>query len=676
MKKKLIFALALVAIFAFIFAICAFANERTSISYTDAEGNVHEVPIVKDESATAEGVASVLGNKASQQALFMDNGAYAVLKAKDGTLTAFPTWYIIEPSGNSSSYVAISELEYTYVNKLTDHTFERGAVLYVEFPYGMTHMRNNGVFGRGSHYEKNVTEIVIPNTVYAIEGSAFEKNTSLIKVYIEDGSLINAIGDESFTECSSLEYFEFDKLTCLTKIDGFRGTKISGEVLDLTKNVNLVELGDNCFNGCKFDKILLPDSVKYLRNGCVSNCGLLEFTFPSDLEYIGNDTFNGNPDVVFSSGILPKNLSYVGVNFLYGCKNIPSLIVFPEGITTIPDEGFPEVTTPNAQGNLTIVFLGKVTKLIIDGSPYQNWAEHVTVYFAQNTISDFSGKVYSYTDKETGALGSYVSQSGTLTLDVSDRSVNSTSKVGDNFLELVFCGNNGKVEQSFVLTTNGDSITENRGNYDFDGHSHLAFSWEDDCTAVKKCIVCDVNIASAAHSFQTEISYPNGFSASGTISNACKNDGCLVGDYEEAPALIICLGYSSAEYDGSAISVNYKINNEAIAEYERITGEVVTYGVFAVLKKNIGENDIINEDGSKANGVIAAELNDRQFTLVSLKMVGFTTSEHKAADIVMGAYIVNKSQSAKSISYVQAGTPNAGEKYYYVSYNEFFGKED
>ena len=95
-----------------------------------------------------------------------------------------------------------------------------------------------------------------------------------------------------------------------------------------------------------------------------------------------------------------------------------------------------------------------------------------------------------------------------------------------------------------------------------------------------------------------------------------------------------------------------------------------------MLKKNIGENDIINEDGTKADGVIAAELNERQFSLISLKMVGFTTSEHKAADIVMGAYVINAKQDTRNISYVQAGTPNAGEKYYSVSYNEFFGKED
>ena len=126
MKKKLIFALALVAIFAFTFAICAFANERTSISYTDADGNVHNVPIIKNEEATPEAVAAVLGNNASMQACFMDNDAYVVLKAKDGTLEAFPTWYIIEPKDNNPSYVAVSEVEYAYVNTLSKKTYELG----------------------------------------------------------------------------------------------------------------------------------------------------------------------------------------------------------------------------------------------------------------------------------------------------------------------------------------------------------------------------------------------------------------------------------------------------------------------------------------------------------------------------------------------------------------------
>ena len=658
MKKKILLISLLAAIFCLVLSVSIFAENRTSIEYTDASGQSHQVKIVRFENDTPENVASTLGNNATMQAKFKDDGAYVILKATDGSLCAYPTWYIIEPSGNSISYVAISETEYGYVNANNPDgkTYARGAILYIEYPYGMTHLRNNGVFGRGTHYECNVTEMVVPSTVVEIQSMAFSENKTLKKVHIGSDNIIATIGDDAFLNCVNLELFAFEKLTHLEYIDGFNNCALLTGTLDLSHSTKLTKIDNNCFNGCKFSLALLPDSLKHLGNGVFKNNGLTWFKFPASLEYIGDDSLSGNPNMVLESGILPKNLNYVGMNFLYGCKNLPETIVFPEGVTTIPDEGFPEVTRPNGQGKLNIVFLGKMTKVIIDGSPYNNWAEQVTVYFAQNTISDFSGKVYSYTDKGTGELGSCTSQSGTLVLDVSDRSVSSTKQVGANFLQLVFCGDAGKVQQSYVLTTNGDSITEDRGMFDFSGHTcQIYYINNEDCTASRTCFVCDVNFANTEHSYSMAILYTQGFMNAGIKAQACTNAGCLVADdgVDVAP-IFECLGLSMSEFADAngnySITQGFRINREAYNAYIE-AGYVLSFGIVVGVENVVGSEPLTVENGEAVavnkEKTIFAPQNLISHDYVDVKLAGIS-KDRNGIGVIMCMYACD----AQSVYYI------------------------
>lgn len=637
-----------IALISFIILLCCFfalsvsAEDRSSISYTDAEGVTHNVPMVRFDNDTPENVAAALGNNSAMQTLFKDDDAYVVLCATDGSLCAYPTWYIIEPSGSSSTYVAVSEVEYQYINNNNTEgkTYERGAVRYIEFPEGMTHLRNNGVFGRGNHYENNVTEIVVPTTVTEIQDMAFSTCRSLRAVHIPDNNSIKRIGDDAFIHCENLEVFDFSKLTLLEFIDGFNNCAKLPDVLDLSNSTSLTEIGNNCFNGCYFTNAYLPDSVKRIGNGVFNNNSLTHFNFPASLEHIGDDALSGNSEMVIESGILPKNLSYVGINFLSGCKKLPNTIVFPAGVTTIPDEGFPNVSTVDGKGTLNIVFLGKMTKVIIDGSPYQNWAEQVVVYFAQNTISDFNGKIYSYTDKESGTLGGNITQSGTLILDVSDRSVSSTSQVKENFIQLIFCGGN-TVTQSHVLTTNGDSITEDRGMFDVENHAHMAYSVAyGDCTSPTVCIVCDVDFAQSAHKYEQSIAYANGYLASGMKSQACKNPQCLVtSDNISVAPIFVSLGVSMSTFESKgtvSIVQGYAINRAEYLEYTE-NGNALDLGLIIASKKIAGAQPVVANGNDldvtteKAvlvcNGLLANDY-------LEIKVVGIS-SAYNGEDLIM-----------------------------------------
>ncbi|MBO4982754.1 MAG: hypothetical protein J6D23_01735, partial [Clostridia bacterium] len=106
----------------------------------------------------------------------------------------------------------------------------------------------------------------------------------------------------------------------------------------------------------------------------------------------------------------------------------------------------------------------------------------------------------------------------------------------------------------------------------------------------------------------------------------------------EVPALFICLGYSAPENGSGGIAIGFTVNNEAIKEYTEATGKILKYGVFAVLKDRLGDNDVFADDGTAAEGVINAEITSYEFVAFELKIAGFT-DEHKDTKFAMGAYV-------------------------------------
>ena len=151
----------------------------------------------------------------------------------------------------------------------------------------------------------------------------------------------------------------------------------------------------------------------------------------------------------------------------------------------------------------------------------------------------------------------------------------------------------------------------------------------------------------------------------------CKT--CNVNSSLTAPALFRCLGYSSAEYGVAGILIGYTLNAEAIDEYEKVTEKTLKYGVFAVIKGKLGDNDIFAKDGTVANGVISAEITNHEFSVFELKIKGLT-DDRKDIKIAMGAYVAVTDENGTEYSYLQDKTN--GElygNYYFASYNDING---
>lgn len=169
------------------------------------------------------------------------------------------------------------------------------------------------------------------------------------------------------------------------------------------------------------------------------------------------------------------------------------------------------------------------------------------------------------------------------------------------------------------------------------------------------------------HDNQSLAIYENGFSEKGY-----KRIGCTRCDNYEAgelAPLIVCYGYSKPEYDAGGISVRYSVSTSAVDEYEAITGNSLSYGLFAVTEKSLGDNEVISSDRTVVNGAAIVECSSCIYSIFELKIVGFN-EEQKDIRLALGAYIgVNDGESTE-YSYIQAGEREDGKKYSFVSYNE------
>ena len=161
------------------------------------------------------------------------------------------------------------------------------------------------------------------------------------------------------------------------------------------------------------------------------------------------------------------------------------------------------------------------------------------------------------------------------------------------------------------------------------------------------------------------------FNEEGTKTLICAS--CGAQSYEKTTPLFTCLGYSAPENGIGGIAIGYTVNNNAINEYEELTGKAIKYGVFAVSQDRLGVNDVFADDGTVAEGVINAEITNYEFAAFELKIVGFT-DEHKDTKFAMGAYVAVTEGKTTEYSYMQDDSLGENEKYSFVSYNDIAGK--
>ena len=671
MKKKIFLIAFMVIALACILAVSTFAaaydKNRTSIEYKG-----QSVPVVKFEvevSTVNDAIKTdtARGHECNLTSLtaMADNDAYVILKDTAGNLTAYPSWWIIDAANDKGQ---IYEICYAYLNSIsnkTGKTYNEGAIVYMEFPQGLTYVRNNGVFGvkQSAAYETNVTDFYIPKTATGIGSNAFNSMPKLENVFIEAGNTISQINSGTFSN-STVKYVQIENLTEITSIDGFTKCGITGD-LDFSHSTKLKTIGAGCF--------------QYSNN-------IGKITLPNSVETIGDSAFENIGAAYLASPYLPTSLKTVGKRFFAYCSGINDTFIFPEGVTSLGSEPFQDspVKGGPAGKELNLIFLGKVTGVIyLNGNGHQYHAEKVTVYFAQNSLSDYG--VGNFKIKPSGS---------------------STTSI-PGAIRAVFCagtgaGTNGNVtgiEYVYITDKEGVSISKNYVNdaddgFDFENHTHYgavnvtAATCGKDGFEGKNCIVCDTLIgtvlpatgnhttendhdcttaltctvcnkvmaeALAEHAYHYEIAYANGFLTVGSKIETCTNEDCAYNAQLVAKALFTYYGHSK-DKNSTRICIGYDIDYAAVNEYKAANSQIAfEYGLCVAVADYVPTGSPVEIVDGKVQAltlekgkVIVHDLTQYDtLSHVDFKLEG-DYSNYQTLGILMSAYIYD----GTSLSYL------------------------
>ena len=603
--KKKLLFLSIFAILAALFAIGASAS-----AYTYDFGETEKIDFFENDSAY---INTVMGYP---QAESKDARVVLSCTCEKGVHT-YPTYYIMQEKKSDWLDLFRRDFANLNANNPCGATYTKDSILAIEVPEGIADFWG----------QQNTSGV-------------FMNHTSL--VYVSLPSTMEDLHQNPFRGCTSLEWVDFSKTT------------------------KIKTLYNSSFNGCTSLKgVCLPDSITTMQNATFIGCvNLGPVYLPENLISFGTDTqwntfvsgANGegskftklfltnekfdNPDEVVKPEVyyMPSNFKKCGDQLFRGCSNINYVIVFPTTYTAVGDSRSFLDYGATAENPKTIVFLGDMTSF----SAYADSTSSYMNYVFANANDTADGFTYSFTSNGASNVTIYSCASQkvcTPTLDAW------TSQGFAHFA-------NPKTFELITQSTCTDNQTVSASCY---------------CGASMGAIEVENTALGHNHIIDAGIVYED-YTKAGYYALLCERcDDIKQGEATEA--LFTCLGFSAALYGEGEMSVNYKVNAQAISDYEEITGKKVNYGVFAVRADKIGTNDIFDAEGNSPAGVIAADITDSGFTFFSLKINGFTETQ-KGIDFAMGAFVGTTKDAKTEYAYLQIAAPENGEKYFFASYND------
>ena len=386
---------------------------------------------------------------------------------------------------------------------------------------------------------------------------------------------------------------------------------------------------------------------------------------PNTVTVIDDTAFKESPveQVIFEEG---SQLQSIGRSAFEKCANLTN-IAFPEGLQSL---GYNCFWDAGLSG--TIVIPNSVTYLA-PGSLLSTKIENL--YLGDGALEIGHNFLGTYQKTDNAYLRNvYIPATTVLTVDGGSKiffkcanPVNFYIVGSDDECAAMITTLKSHSTGSYMTFITEDEVTESTGaGYGIihTGYNRCAAFYNNEhsvsngaCTRCGMAVYCD----NPEHNLKVEISYTD-YMQEGTRSTICLdcNTSPLLSD---APALFKCVGYSAPEGEKLGIAIEYKVNKDAIKEYEEATGKTFSYGVFAVSKTKLGDNEIFT-DGVATSGVISTELSSFNFTTVVLKITGFK-DEHKTKEFALGVY----TSFDGAYGYIQENATVVNNAYVFTSYN-------
>ena len=179
---------------------------------------------------------------------------------------------------------------------------------------------------------KNITAVIIPDTVTVIEDNAFG-GSSIKRIFISDSVI--RIGSKAFNKCKQLT--EIILPNSLTYLGGYVFSD-TPSLKEIIIPQSLTSLSDYAFANSSITTLALPAGITKIGTGTFKDCKkLTSLSLPDTLNEIGSNAFDGC--TALTDAVLPDSITFIGEAAFAECSSLKTVIV-PTGLSTISAQVF------------------------------------------------------------------------------------------------------------------------------------------------------------------------------------------------------------------------------------------------------------------------------------------------------------------------------------------------
>ena len=666
MKKKLLLALTLVAVFVCLFAVAVSAAQIAGYQQ-------YEVELLDGSKITVYESANW---DQWQGRLNLTDATYT-----EAPLDTEKTYPLLD-----WSQVVVVDFTNAHRKQLNSKTGEYEVKYGTNDGYSM-HLTTNGFTAANA---TNLKTLKTGAATVMLGGSNIGALPALEEVIC--GEKLKNIGWNALQASKTLKTVDFSACTNFTTFgqQAFIGCTVL-ETITLPNTIT--SMGDSVFQNCTSLKTVnWPTSMTTIPNSTFNGCTSLEFEIPSNITKIGSSAFR-NCDA-FTVVTVPASVATIDGFAFAECDNLttvdfadgsvlsnklvgialscPKLTSFeiPAGVTSlgydnfwhctslkeIDISGITEITGGNNFADTAItklVFSNNLTTLA-SGNINDKVEE---IRFGANIVSIGSGAFNVKTLKRV-----YLSS----TLETIGSNILGWSNPADSSMNITFIYTGTKAEaealqtyyREWTLANNPGHAPNSSKFYD----AVLVSADEYDVTQEPSGfhLVYGYNSCEAfydgEHSISTEA--VDKFEGEAYVTRYITVCECTRGCGEDAVSeicgpLFINKGYSVYEENGNGnITFGIYTDEKNIEAYEAHTGSKVSFG-FVVGKENSAlDGDIFDENGAcLVSGAICtdfATIDFKSFSIYNLKLSGIATDSNKAQNMYCGVYVID----GTSVSYI------------------------
>lgn len=480
----------------------------------------------------------------------------------------------------------------------------------------------------------SLSDITLPDSLLKIGNSAFYA-VPLVNSPFTANSKCQSIGSSCFENIDTLKNMIIPNGIVELDVNYFMKGCDALESIEFGNNPQTKKIKEKCFEGYSKIKIgQIPDSVLEIQDKAFAYSGI-EYPFSPDSQCtkIGHMAFAGCSKIKVLN--IPKNAifvtdlsSYPGgdqkngvfasctaleqVNFpddytgtvlpaymFAYCSKIEVLKI-PNGVTTLSPRLVDRCTS------LETLILGAGVTSINNGRAYSDGHNSLTygctslkyVYLSVNL--DMS---VGHTDAcHVFSTADYKGTFEPLTVFING-DYDEAVRIQNGFKNVSSCNKNDRINNATIISLEEyNKLSEVTKNYVVFGVNtcdafYNGIHNEDGNPCVINCAQCNTYgemEKNPEHNLEREIAYENGYATQGVITSRCLNEGCECNKPTQsaANAIFSVFGYSTRiEKDGIiGLTFGYEINIEAVSLYNEISAAPLEYGVAAVFKSNLGQN--------------------------------------------------------------------------------------